>query len=1060
MSFGRFGRSHAAFLLLIALWGPGCWAETVENIVAQPGGAGHSLVFHDNVVVKTDFKDFPHDRLTFEAWLSTSDFCHTGAIVSYAIETKTKDMHEKTRNYNHFVVFDPKNVLACRDFEFIDIVPDFLGLSCHAHYNKSEMDLSPTTANFVERDGRWHHLAVTWSAEKTHDKNGETIIYMDGMQVGKAQSGRTTPLQKGGALMLGGEQDCFGGCTDPHQGFYGMMDEVRIWKSVRTQEEIIKHMRLTGGDLDGNRDLVAYWKFDDPGTEGYESSGIARDSSGKGNDLDLFTPPKREDVWIISDDGRKLKTGALKFKNNYAMNSEVSTMPTRDISIEFWARGGNLTGDADPVTNERYSEFLSFATQSYGDGNVENDFGFADSAFMDDAIRIERYLTEYNRSDYLKNTQISTKGAISVHINANRQGNGKHEDNWLDFATNWVDDQWHHLAITWEYESGNTNLYFDGEKVVPFWRAVQGEISDEDPSRGGVDSSLAPRVERKSFGSLVFGQNQECYGGCFSPSAAYDGYLADIRIWDRVLDGNFIAKNMYAKQPANSDGLAMHYKFHKEHVKGSRERNLKVTELQGRMDLSLGSIAPSFQYSDAPLTNNDGTPLPKPSPGKMGHALKLHDRQVLMLHDFHDFPSKEITVEFWMWSIDTCREGVPFSYASGDYQSKDNTFLVFNYNNWGVAIMEDEGTADDHNAGFGSTDGRWHHIAVTWSSKTGQVTLYDNGRPQWVVKRYQGGTIPSGGTLVIGREQDCPGGCFDSAPGAAGDIQPVTDLEYGPQDYFGIIEEMRVWKRVRDPSEIYKSMKFDSDTYRGEDNFDINRNDRDLVAWWKFDEGQGYSVKDETGRGHTLRLLEEPDWVVAKWLASCGDGVMEGGEECDDGNKQNGDGCDRDCQIEDGWICDAVSPSMCRPVNSKQETGKNANNALDRRSFGSGKAEAYGQLTTRAESSGGSKKKAGSSVATVFIVLLCLVIVAFIVFVAYRKRETIYEYVPAVEDFVHASKARVGRAMGSRRDYNTLSTLDPQLTDVAPEFIDSQHPAAYQPPGRPGPYEPIPDDRR
>lgn len=73
----------------------------------------------------------------------------------------------------------------------------------------------------------------------------------------------------------------------------------------------------------------------------------------------------------------------------------------------------------------------------------------------------------------------------------------------------------------------------------------------------------------------------------------------------------------------------------------------------------------------------------------------------------------------------------------------------------GVSIMEDEGTADDHNSGFGSTDGRWHHIAVTWSSETGVVRFYDNGRPQWVVERGLGKEIPPGGTLVIGREQVC-----------------------------------------------------------------------------------------------------------------------------------------------------------------------------------------------------------------------------------------------------------------------------------------------------------------
>lgn len=30
--------------------------------------------------------------------------------------------------------------------------------------------------------------------------------------------------------------------------------------------------------------------------------------------------------------------------------------------------------------------------------------------------------------------------------------------------------------------------------------------------------------------------------------------------------------------------------------------------------------------------------------------------------------------------------------------------------------------------------------------------------------------MPTGGTLLIGREQDCEGGCFDSAPGVASHV--------------------------------------------------------------------------------------------------------------------------------------------------------------------------------------------------------------------------------------------------------------------------------------------------
>lgn len=36
-------------------------------------------------------------------------------------------------------------------------------------------------------------------------------------------------------------------------------------------------------------------------------------------------------------------------------------------------------------------------------------------------------------------------------------------------------------------------------------------------------------------GSLVLGQNQECFGGCFSPEQSLAGDMANVRIWDRAL---------------------------------------------------------------------------------------------------------------------------------------------------------------------------------------------------------------------------------------------------------------------------------------------------------------------------------------------------------------------------------------------------------------------------------------------------------------------------------------------------------------------------------------------
>ena len=169
---------------------------------------------------------------------------------------------------------------AC--IQYLDLWPDTNNVSCMSAFNRTH------TANYIDRTGGWHHLAVTW----TKAGNGRTRIYKDGLLMAEVPlptlltqccvyflpwvrviflrssqwpqqeetythsvhvvfyvcvlfwhchvevnrwcgalfwqtaSGKTKPLQSGGAFMLGGEQDCYGGCTDAGQAFYGLMDEV------------------------------------------------------------------------------------------------------------------------------------------------------------------------------------------------------------------------------------------------------------------------------------------------------------------------------------------------------------------------------------------------------------------------------------------------------------------------------------------------------------------------------------------------------------------------------------------------------------------------------------------------------------------------------------------------------------------------------------------------------------------------------------------------------------------------------------------------------------------
>lgn len=998
---------------------------TTEQLPAssKPGGAGHALLFRDHIIVKKDFKSFPSTDFTFEAWISTSDYCHSGAIISYAKDSKSPDPAQRIADFNHFVIFDAKNILACHDFEYIDLIPDKDRKSCHSQFN--------TTTSFIERDGTWHHLAVTWTTKN----NGYTEIYKDGLLISSAQTGKTEPLVPDGALVIGGEQDCFGGCTDPEQAFYGMMDEVRIWKSVRTHQEILANMRLTSG-LEGHKDLVAYWKFNEPDEDSkFVSHLVARDSSGKGNDLSLATLPQDSFETIIKKQDNQVKelhTGSLRFKNNFGLKKDTNNMPDKDFSIEFWARGQKLSDEKD--NQDKISEFISFAALR----NSNPDDRTGQQVLLDDAIRIQRYLEDY--SDTL-DSGTSTMGAISVHVNSNEHTDSWLPENWIDFDAKWTDDEWHHIAVTWQFETGETRLYMDGNPITPFWKSDAGAMEDTDPKKGGVDPHIAAKTTRSATGSLVLGMDQNCYGGCFSPATSFDGNLAVLRIWSRVVTQEEVKANMFMEHPQNAASLSALYVFTTTGLHKATD-TLTALDLSGnKNDLTMRSSPPEYIYSSAPLTDNAGVALPPPQPGAAGYALALHDKQVVILPDFQDFPSTALTLEFWMLSVDRCRPGVPFSYAAGAYDSLDNSFLLFNYNSWGVGVMEDEGTRGDHTSGISSTDGTWHHIAVTWESKTGNVVLYDNGRQVWAVKRAQGKKIPSGGTLVVGREQDCVGGCFDSAAGASGKVDPIEQQQYssqGPQDFFGLVEEMRLWKVVRTPQEILEGIRGDS----GEGRSNGNRDDSNLVAYWKFDE-PGFVVKDHTGHGHDLKITAEPRFEVVKWLSNCGNGIVEGAEECDDGDNDDNNGCSRHCTINPGWTCQG-SPSVCTRKGSHSGGGKPQPPAPHK----------GGSDTPDSGSSSGSSHKASGGMSGAGIAALVIFSILGVVGMgfAWAHREAIM-YSPLVENSVDAVRSAFGRVLPGRRTYHDL-TIDPEELDVSPEFL--QPLPARTAPGHHGSYVPIP----
>jgi fibro-slime domain-containing protein len=88
-------------------------------------------------------------------------------------------------------------------------------------------------------------------------------------------------------------------------------------------------------------------------------------------------------------------------------------------------------------------------------------------------------------------------------------------------------------------------------------------------------------------------------------------------------------------------------------------------------------------------------------------------------------------------------------------------------------------------------------------------------------------------------------------------------------------------------------------------------------------DGDGCSAQCRAEKGWTC-----PNPGAGCVAAKCGDGIVAGGESCDDGNSKGGDGCSAQCALEmaspterDGWLCATPGKACVRTVcgNGKVE---------------------------------------------------------------------------------------------------------------------------------------------
>lgn len=144
-----------------------------------------------------------------------------------------------------------------------------------------------------------------------------------------------------------------------------------------------------------------------------------------------------------------------------------------------------------------------------------------------------------------------------------------------------------------------------------------------------------------------------------------------------------------------------------------------------------------------------------------------------------------------------------------------------------VQLVNPNGNFPEGNSALGLPTNEWVHVAVVWDATTGDRIIYTNGEE---VARDQ---EAAGRVSLLGGSN----GCF-------------IGRAYNDERWLeGDISEVRIWNVQRTQEEIASHF------------YEVDPASPGLVAYWKFNEGAGKVVKDNTVNGNDITANEDLTWT-------------------------------------------------------------------------------------------------------------------------------------------------------------------------------------------------------
>ncbi|UQI46433.1 hypothetical protein M1P56_19820 [Streptomyces sp. HU2014] len=123
------------------------------------------------------------------------------------------------------------------------------------------------------------------------------------------------------------------------QPFHGVLEEVRIWRTARTQEQVLDNLftRLRGE----KEDLLAYWSFDRASTD--ETADLVRDEGLRGNHLTLRAAPARPAAVLstapVSSDTAQVRSALAAMRTPFHEKLSGSPAVAEYADMQYTVKG-------------------------------------------------------------------------------------------------------------------------------------------------------------------------------------------------------------------------------------------------------------------------------------------------------------------------------------------------------------------------------------------------------------------------------------------------------------------------------------------------------------------------------------------------------------------------------------------------------------------------------------------------------------------------------------------------------------------------------------------------